>query len=75
VERALAIAPEHPGNHLLLAMTLLDLHPERRDEALEVLERVSVIEPRPATTVEDLAVRREARERLEEERASVGGMR
>ena len=33
-ERALAIAPEHPGNHLLLALTLLDLYPERRAEAL-----------------------------------------
>jgi tetratricopeptide (TPR) repeat protein len=72
VERALAIAPEHPGNHLLLAITLLDLHPERRAEALVALEQVSVLEPRPATEVEDLAIRREARERLELERAAEG---
>ncbi len=72
VERALAIAPEHPGNQLLLALTLLDLHPERRDEALAELERVSALQPRPASEVEDLAVQREARERLEEELASDG---
>lgn len=72
VERALVIAPEHPGNHLLLALTLLDLDPERRSEALAVLEEVSVLEPRTASEVEDLALRREARERLEEELASAG---
>lgn len=72
VERALEIAPEHPGNHLLLAITLLDLHPERRAEALALLEEVSALEPRRATEVEDLAIRREARERLERERAGAG---
>jgi tetratricopeptide (TPR) repeat protein len=69
VESALAIAPQHPGNHLLLAFTLLDLRPERRAEALAELERVSTVEPRPESEVEDLAIRREARERLELERA------
>jgi hypothetical protein len=71
-ERALAIGPEHPGNHLLLALTLLDLHPERRAEALALLERVSAVEPRRAMEIEDLAIRREARERLELERAVEG---
>ena len=71
-ERALAIAPQHPGNRLLLALTLLGLHPERRVEALAVLEEVSAIDPRAASEVEDLAIRRQARERLEEELASVG---
>ena len=72
VERALAIAPEHPGNHLLLALALLSVHPERRAEALAVLEEVSAFEPRSASEVEDLAVRRQARERLDEELASAG---
>jgi hypothetical protein len=72
VERALVIAPEHPGNHLLLALALLDVHPERRVEALAVLEQVSVLDPRAASEVEDLAIRRQARERLEEELASAG---
>jgi hypothetical protein len=71
-ERALAIGPEHPGNHLLVALTLLDLYPERRTEALALLEQVSAVEPRPALEVEDLAVRREARKRLEKERAADG---
>jgi tetratricopeptide (TPR) repeat protein len=70
LERAVEIAPEHSGNHLLLALTLLDLHPERRAEALAVLEEVSTLEPRAASEVEDLAIRWEARERLEEELAS-----
>jgi len=74
-ERALAIGPEHPGNYLLLALTLLDLHPERRAEALALLERVSAVEPRRAMEVEDLAIRREARERLELERAGEGARR
>jgi len=74
-ERALAIGPEHPGNPLLLAITLLDLHPERRAEALALLERVSAVEPRRAMEVEDLAIRREARERLELERAGEGAPR
>jgi tetratricopeptide (TPR) repeat protein len=72
VERALAIAPEHPGNHLLLAITLLDLYPERREEALAALEEVSALEPRRRVEVEDLAIRREARERLELERLADG---
>ena len=74
-ERALAIGPEHPGNHLLLALTLLDLHPERRAEALALLEDVAALEPRRATEVEDLATRREARERLERERVAAGERR
>jgi len=64
VERAYAIAPAHPGNQLLLALTLLELDPERRGEALDLLQEVAGLDPRPATLIEDLAIRREARERL-----------
>ena len=71
-ERALAIAPQHPGNRLLLALPLVGLHPGRRPEALAVLEEVSEFVPRAASEVEDLTIRRQARERLEEELASVG---
>jgi tetratricopeptide (TPR) repeat protein len=69
MERARAIAPEHPGNRMLLALTLLDVAPERRDEALALLEQVARIEPRPEQRVEDESIRRGARERLAEERA------
>jgi tetratricopeptide (TPR) repeat protein len=69
VERAYALAPEHPGNRLLLALTLLDLAPERRDEALDLLEQVKELSPRPSMRVEDLAIRAEAREVWDERRA------
>ncbi len=69
VERAYAIAPENPGNRLLLGLTLLDLAPERRAEALGLLERVERLTPRPGMRIEDLAMRREARERLAAARA------
>lgn len=64
VERAYGLAPEHPGNRLLLALTLLDLAPDRRAEARELLSGVGELEPRPDMRVEDLTLRRQARERL-----------
>jgi tetratricopeptide (TPR) repeat protein len=70
-ERALAIAPENPGNRYLLALTLLDVAPERHDDALRLLEDTAALEPRPQQLVEDLAIRRAARERLAEERGGV----
>lgn len=64
IERAYALAPANPGNRLLLALTLLDLAPERRAEALDLLDQVGRLTPRPSMRIEDLAMRREARERL-----------
>jgi hypothetical protein len=70
VESAYALAPENPGNQLLLALTLLDLAPERRAEALDLLEGVARLTPRPSMRVEDLAVRDQATRQLERERPS-----
>ena len=67
-ERALAIAPENPSNRYQLALTLLDVAPERHQDALRLLEDTAGLEPRPEQLVEDLAMRRAARERLAEER-------
>lgn len=67
-ERALAIAPENPSNRYQLALTLLDVAPERHQDALRLLEDTAELEPRPEQLVEDLAMRRAARERLAEER-------
>jgi hypothetical protein len=64
LERAYAMAPENPGNRLLLALTLLDLAPERRSEALDLLKQVEGLTPRTSMRIEDLAMRREARELL-----------
>lgn len=70
IERAWSIAPENPGNRLLLALTLLDQAPEREGEADRLLEQVAELVPRPSMRVEDLAMQRAARERRRESRAS-----
>jgi hypothetical protein len=64
--------PAHPGNRLLLALTWLELAPERREEALALLREVAASEPRRAQQVEDAAVVEAARERLAQELA-LGG--
>jgi tetratricopeptide (TPR) repeat protein len=64
IERAYTLAPANPGNRLLFALTLLDLAPERRAEALDLLDQVGRLTPRPSMRIEDLAMRREARKRL-----------
>jgi hypothetical protein len=64
LERAYAMAPDNPGNRLLLALTLLDLAPDRRSEALELLKQVEGLIPRTSMRIEDLAMRTEARDRL-----------
>jgi len=71
-EEAVAIAPTLSDNRLLLAVTLLDLRSERRAEALAVLEELAASDPRPGSLVEDLSIRREARERLARERETDG---
>jgi tetratricopeptide (TPR) repeat protein len=67
IERAVEIAPDDPGNRLLLAITLLDHAPERRSEALDLLREIVDLTPRPSMRIEDLAMRREAAEKLEQE--------
>jgi tetratricopeptide (TPR) repeat protein len=66
-ERALAEYPDHPGNAYLLALALLAHAPERRAEALELVERTARREPRADHVVEDVALREAARELLQEE--------
>ena len=64
LEQAYAMAPANPGNRLLLALTLLDLAPDRRSEALDLLEQLEELTPRPPMLIEDLAMQKAARERL-----------
>ncbi|MEM7409362.1 MAG: hypothetical protein AAF430_03900 [Myxococcota bacterium] len=68
LDEARAVDAEHPGNRLLTALTLLDLAPDRRDEALALLEAVAASELRDDMRVEHAAIRREARAALEEQR-------
>ncbi len=67
--RALEIAPDHPGNRLLLALVMLDLAPDRVAEARSLLEEVASSKPRASAQIEDLAIRDQARERLHQLRA------
>ncbi len=64
MERALALAPTHPGNQLLMALTLREFAPARADEANRLLESAASATPRPAYAAEDAAIRKEAREQL-----------
>jgi hypothetical protein len=64
-ERAAAEYPRHPGNAYLLGLALLAHAPERRDEAVALIEATAALEPRPEQLVEDIATRQDAREELE----------
>jgi len=66
LERAREIDPDHPGNRLLLAITLLDLAPDRRAEAIALLEEVARGPLPPEMPVEAHSIREEARARLAE---------
>ena len=66
-ERALAEYPGHPGNSYLLGLALLSHAPERRAEGLRLIQGTAALEPRSDHVVEDLAIRRDARERLARE--------
>lgn len=63
-ERAREVAPEFPGNRLTFALTLLDVAPERREEARRLLEEVAALEPSGEDAVELASMRESARERL-----------
>ena len=65
-ERVVADYPAHPGNPFLLGLTLLERAPERRSEALALLQRTAVLEPRPDHVIEDVSIQITAREELEE---------
>ena len=65
-ERGYALDASHPGNRMVLALTLLDCAPGREEDARALLQSVVDAELRAAFLAEDLRIRREAAERLEE---------
>ncbi len=69
-ERAVAKHPQHPGNPYLLGLAILDHAPERRAEALRLLEGTASLEPRSDHILEDLAIRIDARKRIQAEQRS-----
>jgi tetratricopeptide (TPR) repeat protein len=66
LEQAYALAPWHPRNRLLLALSLEDLAPERDAQAETLLREVAQLTPREAEQIEDLYLRERARQRLAE---------
>ena len=60
-ERAYQLAPEHPGNQLILVLALIDRAPSRRPEAEKLLQEVADLTPRSEFYVEDLQIRQQAR--------------
>jgi len=64
-ERALSEYPDHPGNAYVMGLTILSNAPDRSSEALALIEGTANLEPRPDHVVEDLAIRIDARERLD----------
>lgn len=52
LRRAVELGPEDPFNHLFLAEALLEHHPDRADEAREILRQVAARKPAPDRVVE-----------------------
>jgi uncharacterized protein YbjT (DUF2867 family) len=65
-ERALSEYPQHPGNAYLLGLAILSNAPERRAEALRLIEGTATLEPRADQLVEDLVIQIDARKLLEQ---------
>jgi tetratricopeptide (TPR) repeat protein len=65
IEQAYDLAPTHPGNQLLLGLTLLDLAPARFEEARALLDQVAVLTPRASMFIEDTRMREAAAAELQ----------
>ena len=62
LEQAVEIAPSDPLNRVFLADALLQFRPDRRQEALDLLQGVLSQKPRPELQVEDAQAIEDARE-------------
>ena len=66
-EKGYSLAPEHPGNRLILALSLIEAEaaaPADRTRAAALLRSVAEADPRPGFRAEDLRIRKQARIRL-----------
>lgn len=66
LRRAYQVAPQHPVNCFFLGDAILDQEPERKDEAVRILEQCAAVVPRPEWLLEDSHYIHHARERLDE---------
>lgn len=65
IEQAYELAPAHPGNQLLLGLTLIELEPDRFAEGRALLTQVAMLTPRAPMLIEDLKMREAAKAKLE----------
>ena len=65
LRRAHRAAPSHPVTAFFLAEAILDHEPEKREEALQLLEQCAGLTPRPDSVLEDSRYIREARLQLD----------
>jgi tetratricopeptide (TPR) repeat protein len=70
LRRAYQIAPNHPVNCFFLGDAILEQEPERKDEALRILESCAALTPRPEWILEDSHYIHHARDRLDEGRGT-----
>ena len=61
LRRAVEVGPDEPLNHLYLAEALLEHHPGKKAEALQILRRVAERAPSPSRVVENEKARAQAR--------------
>jgi tetratricopeptide (TPR) repeat protein len=64
IEKAMAIAPEHPTNRMLYAQILLEF--DRDEDAKKQLQYILEMEPRPTHLVEDRYVKHRSHQLLKE---------
>ncbi len=70
LRRAYRAAPNHPVTWYFLAEAILDHEPEKRDEALQLLELCATTAPRPDTVLEDSRYATLARKQLAQLRSA-----
>src|SRR4029079_5042341 len=66
LRRAYRVSPHHPATCFFLGEAILDHEPEKREEAMRILEQCAAETPRPDMILEDSRYARHARARLEE---------
>jgi hypothetical protein len=62
----LALDPDHSGNQLIMALTLLEMTPGRERDARAFLESVASGAPRADFLAEDLAIQEQAASLIDE---------
>jgi tetratricopeptide (TPR) repeat protein len=70
LRRAHEISPSHPVTAYFLAEAILDQEPEKREEALRLLEQCANTPPRPDSPLEDSHYARVARRKLDSMRGA-----